>query len=139
MSEAVHIIGDSFTLFVYGTLKRGGVRHPVLAGQRFLGEARTLPRYALFDLVHYPGLVHCETAGRAVRGELYRVETRLLHRLDQIEGAPSVFRLEPIFVEGVEEPVFAYFHQQSIPGRALCDNDCWVNRKAASGGGLPTS
>jgi gamma-glutamylcyclotransferase (GGCT)/AIG2-like uncharacterized protein YtfP len=139
MSEAVHIIGDYFTLFVYGTLKRSGVRQPVLAGQRLLGEARTAPRYALFDLVHYPGLVHCETAGRSVHGELYRVETGLLDRLDQIEGAPSVFRLEPILIEGVDERVFAYFYQRSTQGRALCDNDCWANGNAASGGGLPTS
>ncbi|HEV3116140.1 MAG TPA: gamma-glutamylcyclotransferase family protein [Gemmataceae bacterium] len=127
MSIGLPITGDSFTLFVYGTLKRGGVRHPFLAGQIFLGEARTLPRYALFDLVQYPGLVRCETAGRCVRGELYRVETRMIPRLDQVEGAPTVFRLEPIFIEGVDEPVFAYLYQRSTQGRTLCDNDCWVN------------
>jgi gamma-glutamylcyclotransferase (GGCT)/AIG2-like uncharacterized protein YtfP len=139
MSRGVPITGDSFVLFVYGTLKRGGVRYPLLAGQRFLGEARTAPRYALFDLVHYPGLVHCETAGHSVHGELYRVETGLLPRLDQVEGAPTVFRLDPILIEGTNEPVFAYFYQRSTQGRALCDNHCWVNRNAASGGRLPTS
>ena len=29
------------TLFVYGTLKRGGSNHAHLAGQKFLGPART--------------------------------------------------------------------------------------------------
>jgi gamma-glutamylcyclotransferase (GGCT)/AIG2-like uncharacterized protein YtfP len=127
MSTAVHIAGDTFTLFVYGTLKRGGVRHPLLAGQPFFGEARTLPRYALVDLVRYPGLVHSETGGRSVRGELYRVETRMIPRLDQVEGAPTVFRLEPIFIEGLDEPVFAYLYQLSTPGRPFYDKDCWVN------------
>jgi gamma-glutamylcyclotransferase (GGCT)/AIG2-like uncharacterized protein YtfP len=139
MSTGVPITGDSFVLFVYGTLKRGGVRYPLLAGQRFLDEARTVPRYALFDLVHCPGLVHCETAGRSIHGELYRVETGLLRMLDQVEGAPTVFRLEPILIEGMDESVFAYFFQRSTQGRALCDNNCWVNSSVAAGGGLPTS
>jgi gamma-glutamylcyclotransferase (GGCT)/AIG2-like uncharacterized protein YtfP len=139
MSEVVPIVGDSFTLFVYGTFKRGGARHHNLAGQRFLGEARTAPYYALFNLVHYPGLVRWETEGRSVHGELYRVEARLLPRLDQVEGAPTEFRLGPIAIEGVDEPVFAYFYQRSTQGRSMCDNDCWDNGDAASGGGLPTS
>jgi gamma-glutamylcyclotransferase (GGCT)/AIG2-like uncharacterized protein YtfP len=93
----------------------------------------------LFNLGHYPGLVHCESAGRSVLGELYRIETRLLRRLDQVEGAPTVFRLGPILIEDVDEPVYAYFYQRRTCGRALCDDDCWINRETASGGGLPTS
>ena len=42
-------------------------------------------------------------------------------------------------IEGVDGPVFAYFYQRSTQGRSKCDNDCWDNGKAASGGGLPTS
>ena len=83
--------------------------------------------------------MHSETAGRSVHGELYRVETCLLPGLDQVEGAPTTFRLEPIQIEGVDGPVFAYFYQRSTQGRSKCDNDCWDNGKAASGGGLPTS
>jgi gamma-glutamylcyclotransferase (GGCT)/AIG2-like uncharacterized protein YtfP len=127
MSQANQPSGASFALFVYGTLKRGGVRHHLLANQPFLGEARTLPYYALFDLTHYPGLVHRPAEGRSIRGELYRVETRLLARLDRAEGAPTWFRLEPVALEGVDGPAYAYFYQGGIEGRALCANDCWVN------------
>jgi gamma-glutamylcyclotransferase (GGCT)/AIG2-like uncharacterized protein YtfP len=138
MSNAVPIVGDTFLLFVYGTLKRGGVRNYVLEDQLFLGAARTLPRYALFNFVEHPALVRCETDGRSARGELYRVETRLIDQLDQMEDAPWLFRLEPIELEGVTDAAFAYYYQKSTDGRALCDNDCWVNHDAA-GGGLPTS
>src|SRR5947208_2308576 len=62
---------DPFLLFVYGTLKRGGVRLAPLAGRPFLGAARTLPRYALHDLGAYPGLVDEGADGRSVEGELY--------------------------------------------------------------------
>jgi gamma-glutamylcyclotransferase (GGCT)/AIG2-like uncharacterized protein YtfP len=119
--------GDSFLLFVYGTLQRGGVRHHFLQNQPFLGDARTLPFYALFDLEHYPGLVHRPAEGRSVRGELYRVETRLRDRLDREEGAPALFRLEPVALEGVDGPAYAYLYQRSVEGRALCEQDHWAN------------
>jgi gamma-glutamylcyclotransferase (GGCT)/AIG2-like uncharacterized protein YtfP len=57
-------------LFVYGTLKRGQRNHRLIADQRFLGEATTEPRYRVFDLGPYPGLVIDETNGVAVLGEL---------------------------------------------------------------------
>jgi gamma-glutamylcyclotransferase (GGCT)/AIG2-like uncharacterized protein YtfP len=115
------------TLFVYGTLMRGGVRHPVLAGQHFLGGAKTLPHYALFDLGAYPGLVHHTGEGWAVHGELYEIAASLIKRLDRIEGAPSLFRLEPILIKDHPGEVFAYFYQQSTEGRSLCKDGCWRN------------
>ena len=79
------VFGDSFLLFVYGTLMRGGVRHWLLADQRFVGEARTLPRYALYDLGTFPGMVRRD-GGVAVSGELYEVAANRLADLDDEEG-----------------------------------------------------
>jgi gamma-glutamylaminecyclotransferase len=115
------------TLFVYGTLMRGGVRHSVLSGQRFLGEARTRPLYALFDLGAYPGLIHRAEDGRAIHGELYEVAASLIERLDGMEGAPSLYRLEPIVIDGHSGEVFAYFYQQQTAGLPLCAEDRWRN------------
>jgi gamma-glutamylcyclotransferase (GGCT)/AIG2-like uncharacterized protein YtfP len=121
--------GDFFVLYVYGTLMRGGVRHPVLAGQRFLGEARTRPYYALFDLGAYPGLVHQEAGGRAVFGELYEVATSLIPLLDRIEGAPSLYRLESVLIEGHRGDVFTYFYQRDTRDCPLCADDRWTNER----------
>jgi gamma-glutamylaminecyclotransferase len=115
-------------LFVYGTLMRGGARHRVLVGQRFLGEARTCPHYALFDLGAYPGLVLSEAEGRSIHGELYEIDADLIARLDRIEGAPSLFRLEPILIDGYAGGVFAYFYQPSTEGLPLCAGDRWKNK-----------
>ncbi len=104
---------------------RDGIRHRVLADQRFLGEARTLPLYALFDLGAYPGLVHRTEDGRSIQGELYEMETSLIERLDRIEGAPSLFRLEPIRIENDPGNVVAYFYQQATIGFELCAEDRW--------------
>ena len=119
-------LGDSFLLFVYGTLMRGGVRHRLLAGQRFLGEARTLPRYALFDLGPYPGMAPRDADGRAVLGELYEVAVSLIPELDAEEGAPTLFRLEAVVIDGRDEPVSAYLYQRSVEGAVLCPGDRWV-------------
>ena len=115
------------TLFVYGTLMRGGVRHSVLSDQRFLGEARTGSHYALFDLGAYPGLVHRAEDGRAIHGELYEIAANLIERLDRIEGAPSLYRLEPVLIDGHPGEVFSYFYQQGTEGFSLCPQDRWTN------------
>ena len=121
-------VGDRFTLFVYGTLMRGGVRHRLLAHQGFLREARTMPRYALFDLGAYPGMVRREGDDRAVFGELYEVAVSRIQELDVEEGAPTLFRLEPVAAEGPDGPVFAYLYQRSVEGRPLCPGDRWVHK-----------
>lgn len=104
---------------------RGSVRHHVLAGQQFLGEARTCSHYALFDLGAYPGLVHALSEGRAIHGELYEIDAGLIARLDRIEGAPSLFRLEPIRIEDHPGEVLAYFYQGSTEGFSPCAEDRW--------------
>jgi gamma-glutamylcyclotransferase (GGCT)/AIG2-like uncharacterized protein YtfP len=106
---------------------RGGVRHHVLAGQCFLGGAWTRPHYALFDLGAYPGLVHAAKDGRAIHGELYEIDPGLIARLDSIEDAPSLFRLEPVLIEDHPGEVFAYFHQQNTEGFSLCVHGRWRN------------
>ncbi len=116
----------TFRLFVYGTLKRDGRRHPFLAQQHCLGAARTRPLYALLDLGAYPGLVTCPE-GEAVEGELYEVDRELVSSLDEVEGAPELFRLAPVEVEDVAGPVQAYFYQRDVFGRARCPSGRWDN------------
>lgn len=85
-------------VFVYGTLQRGGVFHPVLARSSFLGVAWTAPRFTLVDLGWYPGILD---GGRtAVRGEVYAVEPATLAKLDAIEEHPEVYVRTPIPVPG---------------------------------------
>src|SRR5205814_1029562 len=73
---------SAIRLFFYGTLKRGGKNHRLLAGQRFVSPAATAPRYRLFDLGPYPGLVEA-AGGVSVRGELWDVTAEYLAPLDK--------------------------------------------------------
>jgi gamma-glutamylcyclotransferase (GGCT)/AIG2-like uncharacterized protein YtfP len=65
----------------------------------------------------------------AVHGELYEVAGSMVTQLDEIEGAPSLFRLEPVEVEGMDREVFAYFYRQDTRGLPLCQDGRWRNRK----------
>lgn len=120
----------TFTLFVYGTLLCGGVRHCLLAGQRFLGAAQTRPLYRLYDLGAYPGMVRCQVDGRPVVGELYEVAVDRIPLLDAEEGAPTLYRLEPVEVESWVGPVSAYFYRHAVVGAPLCPDDRWVQRNS---------
>lgn len=90
-------------LFVYGSLKRGGLHHDELADAVCLGAARTAPLYALEVFGPYPALVSGNTA---VTGELYELEPDTLPALDAFEG-PSYRRALVELADGGEAE--AYF------------------------------
>lgn len=74
------------TVFVYGTLKRGGSNHAFLAHQRYLGDARTAPGFTLYSLGDFPGMVRAPGDTAGVTGELWVVDDGCLAELDRLEG-----------------------------------------------------
>jgi gamma-glutamylaminecyclotransferase len=85
----------SVRLFVYGSLKRGGLHHEELKGATFLGRAVTEPGFGLVTQGDYLALVAQAPAGSAARvtGELFEVPLALLPGLDEFEG-PNYERAE---------------------------------------------
>jgi len=112
-------------LFIYGTLKRQQSRAGALDGQRFIGEAKTLARYRLFDTGSYPVLVGChevEDGGLEIEGELWHVDADCLARLDEIECVPELFRRQPVMLSlpaGYDD-VETYIYQRSVMGLRDC-------------------
>ncbi len=87
---------------VYGTLKRGQRRHGLLERDavRFV-ERRAIPGYALFATPFgYPAAVPLEKVPdeyavdktAVVHCEVYEMPRSLLDELDEVEGAPHLFR-----------------------------------------------
>lgn len=108
-------------LFVYGTLKRGLQNQHFMAGQRFVREAQTLPRYRLYHFGWHPGMVEVED-GVAVQGEIYEMDAEALTKLDEYEGHPEQFLRRPVLLQHFFEQVDAYFFNQAIPaGTAWAD------------------
>ncbi len=90
----------STRVFFYGTLKRGQRSHQLLRDQEFLGEAKTLCCYRLYDCGQHPALVDDPKNGIAVHGEIWRVTDETLKKLDEYEGVPDYFSRRPIYLQG---------------------------------------
>lgn len=122
-------------IFVYGTLKRGHERQSALKAQTFLSVARTEPRYWMFSLGSYPGLVDADAdqrdpetgdqiagdsfSGDSISGEVYRVDAKCRRVLDEIEEVDvGLYELREVHLENTSdfEPVFAYFYLGSVAG-----------------------
>jgi gamma-glutamylcyclotransferase (GGCT)/AIG2-like uncharacterized protein YtfP len=73
-------------LFVYGSLKRAGQHHAELKGALFLGEACTVPGFALENVGQYLALVPAFGSSGRVDGELFAVNPELISALDEFEG-----------------------------------------------------
>ena len=88
------------SLFVNGTLMRGGSLHANLDGATFRGEARTLPLYRLFSVrdVHPAMMAASEGEGVAVSGEMYELSLRHLQRV--LEKEPPGLGVGVVNLEG---------------------------------------
>jgi gamma-glutamylaminecyclotransferase len=110
----------STLLFVYGTLKRGCSNHVQLAGQTYIGPARTQPGYRLFDLGGYPGIVAVSEDRDGVTGEIWAVDADALRRLDAFEGVhEGLYRREAIPLQApfAGQNIEAYVSSSSVTGR----------------------
>lgn len=109
-------------IFVYGTLKRGYRSNHCLAGQRFLGEARTAPGYTLYSMGDYPGMVRSTDASHDVIGEVWEVDAVCLGKLNELEGLSeglyerALIKLVPPFDD---QPVESYLFLRSVAGRPV--------------------
>ena len=83
-------------LFVYGTLKKGGLNHHYLRGSRFIGDAVTKKRYALY-ISEFP-LVIKDIGVSQIIGEAYEVEWPVLKRVDMLEYHPYLYFRERISI-----------------------------------------
>jgi gamma-glutamylaminecyclotransferase len=138
-------------IFIYGTLKRGFVRHHALREQRYIGIARTEPKYGMFGYGGYPALVDETlaeasnvTAKNRIFGELYEVDDACMQELDKIEGTDrGLFERRDIALGEItmttlpsDEAVWggltrkvaqAYFFKKKLAGAGDC-GPLWVQK-----------
>jgi len=108
-------------VFVYGTLKRNGCNHPLLATATFVGEA-AVDGFQLYDLKHFPAAQ--PMPGRRVRGELFQVSTQTFRALDRLEGYPHDY--DRMIVKAGEHLAWIYF--QDRPHGQPMKEDIWTPR-----------
>jgi len=138
-------------VFVYGTLKRGFSRSSALREQRYIGIARTEPKYGMFGYGGYPALVDEPlaeasgvTAKNRIFGELYEVDDSCMQELDKIEGTDrGLFERRDVSLGEItmttlpsDEAVWgsltrkvaqAYFFKKKLAGAGDC-GPLWVQK-----------
>ena len=115
-------------IFVYGSLKRGFTNHSLLAGQRFVATSRTEPRYKLYDLGDFPGMVEATAGGRSIKGEVWSVDSECLAQLEILEDtAHGMYARVPIPLLPPDDKlsVEGYLYQLGVTGRRDC-GDVWT-------------
>ncbi len=115
-------------LFVYGTLKRGCRNHHHLAGQTFVGAARTAPGYCLHDLGGYPGLAASPSDQEGVVGEVWSIDPAARQRLDAFEGVrEGLYHRASIALRlpFADQAVEAYFPVQLVAGGRVLGTE-WI-------------
>lgn len=106
-------------VFVYGTLKTGQPNHQVLLDgahgrAAFQGRACTLEPYPLVIAGEHniPRLLNLPGRGHRVAGEVYQVDERMLHFLDEFEGCPDMYQRTRLHVamEGARAPLECFVY-----------------------------
>ena len=110
-------------LFFYGSLKRGYSNHHRVAGQTFLGEAATAPKYRIIELGQYGGMIRDEADGLAVTGELWAVGAACLADLDAFETGEGLWARMAVEVVGHDD-VQSYCWTGAVPEGAK-SGDRW--------------
>src|ERR1700750_1792207 len=114
-------------VFVYGTLREGGVRAmPVIfPGARFVGRASV--GGSLYDFGPYPGLL-LDEASAAVVGEVYEVCEEVLSKLDDIESS-SYYKRKRVDVSLGGERIECWVYEpdaELFPRRTLISSGDWI-------------
>lgn len=111
-------------LFVYGTLKRAFSNNYFLRKAEFVGPARTVERYGLY-VDEFP-LVYPRDEISPIIGELYRVDSATLSKLDALENHPKLYRRELVEVKrldnGVASRAWIYFFPERT-GRLIASGE----------------
>lgn len=113
-------------MFVYGTLRSGGVAEWLIDGPR---HPATLADHALYGRTHpYPFVIPRE--GSVVHGEVVDVPSGQLDRLDEFEGGE--YRRVELGVESDMGPVVAHVwvavRGQPLPESELILSGDWFDR-----------
>lgn len=110
-------------LFVYGTLKRGGVGAARLDGAIFEGPATTATGFALYDLIEYPALV--ASLDGVVEGEVYQVTLEQLAELDSYEGYPDLFHRELVSLADGSQAQAYLMPAHAVAGHSRIASGVW--------------
>jgi gamma-glutamylcyclotransferase (GGCT)/AIG2-like uncharacterized protein YtfP len=114
-------------VFVYGTLRQGGVRAmpELFVEAKFVGRGKVRGR--LYDLGEYPCLL-VDEAGSLVLGEVYEIDDEILQQLDEIEATADYQRQRTeVALDGQSMTCWVYAPEgEAYPRRRLINSGDWI-------------
>lgn len=109
-------------VFVYGSLRRGGTNHYMLAESNFLGRYLTEPRYTMFRLGQFPAVV--ARGDTAIAGEIYRISDEAFALLDELNCYPTVFSRQLIHSPAGE--IWIYLYNRLVGTKDMVAHGDWL-------------
>lgn len=103
-------------VFVYGSLKASRHNHHTLQGSIYLGKATTVDKWAMVGTdMPFPYCIEEYDGGQNVAGEVYEVDTRVMNKLDRLEGYPNFYDKKTIKVKDINgEEVEAWIYYEEF-------------------------
>lgn len=96
-----------FNVFVYGTLKKGGPNHSVLASESngFAEKACNGTTAVKFPLIvgtrrNVPFVLNAPNTGHNVSGEIYSIDEKMFEHLDALELYPQLYERHILDING---------------------------------------
>lgn len=106
---------ELYTIFVYGTLRKGFRNHRYLQNTIFIGLAKTVGQYQLRQTI-IPYVSKFQQEGKTqITGEIYQLTKAQLQPVDRLEGHPHFYRRELIPVQldsGKKIMAWVYFCEE---------------------------
>lgn len=108
----------TFSLFVYGTLKKGFDNHTYLTNSKFTSTAKTAKKYPMIQTnPAFPYLIYQSGKGHQIHGEVYMIDYKTLIEIDALEGCPTHYKrdeIEVILENGQKIKSWCYFLAEKI-------------------------
>lgn len=113
-------------IFVYGSLQRGKSAYDIMErhNSKFIRKAVTDPKYHIYRIDWYPGMVVDKNISGGVHGEVHEVTDECIEDLDYYEDDPNMFKKHDIILENGDK-VIAYLYMQSITGKKRTESGVW--------------
>lgn len=120
---------EEILLFVYGTLRLGGSHHHLLGEAEVEKKAFTLKGYSMYSAGWYPVVVPDDEGENTVTGDILRIRTDLVPKLDVYEG--NEFTRKQIEIPGIKTLVWIYLFKESGDPTSfeMVPGGDWLNRE----------
>ncbi|HPF06561.1 MAG TPA: gamma-glutamylcyclotransferase [Spirochaetota bacterium] len=93
-------------VFVYGTLRKGGMYSSLLHGSEYIGND-LIPRFVMRDLGEYPMIFESDNPESLIVIEIYKINHHTLQQLDNLEE----------YIEGDENSLYLRKTVSTVSGR----------------------